>query len=292
MIDAHHHLWRYRPSEFEWIDGSMSKLQRDHLADEFVRTMRCAGVAGSVVVQARQTVSETEWLLEIAKNVPEILGVVGWLPLRDSNLKALLSTARQNHLLKGLRHVVQDEPSDDFLLDPDFNRGMEFLTEGHLTFDLLVRESQLPATNVFVRRFPGIPFVLDHLAKPDIRTGKGFDSWRGQLLHLGECPNVSCKLSGLATEARWNEWTLEDLKPFLDAALEAFGTERLMAGSDWPVCLLATGYDRWWNTLQQWCAPFESSTRAKILGLNALHFYTLAQPVAEHIDLRERLSHE
>ena len=288
MIDAHHHLWRYRPSEFEWIDDSMALLRRDYLADAFVRTIKRAGIAGSVVVQARQTIAETEWLLDVAKNVPEILGVVGWLPLRDSNIKALLSTGRQNRFLKGLRHVVQDEPSNDFLLDPDFNRGIELLNDEDLTFDLLVRASQLPATNIFVRRFPGVPFVLDHLAKPNIRTGEGKDFWREQLMRLGDCPNVFCKLSGLATEAHWNAWTFEDLKPFLDIALDAFGAERLMAGSDWPVCLLATGYDRWWDTLQQWCAPFESGTRAKILGTNALQFYSLVQPGKQHLDPMER----
>lgn len=292
MIDAHHHLWRYRPSEFEWIDDGMSMLRRDHLEDEFVKTMQGAGVKESVVVQARQSVTETEWLLEIASNTPEILGVVGWLPLRDPNVKALLSTARQNRLLKGLRHVVQDEPNDDFLLQPDFMRGIGMLSGEGLTFDLLVRVSQLPATNIFVRQFPEVRFVLDHLAKPQISTGEGIDFWREQLFQLAECPNVFCKLSGLATEAHWDTWSFEDLRPFLDTALEAFGAERLMAGSDWPVCTLATGYERWWETLRQWCVRLDEATRARILGTNAVHFYSLELTRERNTEFPERHRHE
>ena len=211
--------------------------------------LRDAGVDGSVVVQARQSVEETRWLLEVAAEDEAIRGVVGWLPLASAELPALLREFAGGGKLKGVRHVVQDEPDDDFILRDDFNRGVAALLDTGLVYDILIYERHLPQAAGFVERHPKQVCVLDHLAKPRIKE-RILEPWRENLSRLAEHDNVFCKLSGLVTEADWGAWTLDGLRPYLDAALEAFGAERLMAGSDWPVCLLASGYGQWWGALR------------------------------------------
>jgi len=274
IIDAHHHLWRYSPREYGWITPDMEVLQRNFLPADLAHEMSTAGVDGSVVVQARQTVTETSWLLDLAEKSPSILGVVGWVPLMDNDLPQILKQFAGRSKLKGVRHVIQDEPEDDFILRQDFNRGVARLLDTGLVYEILVHPRHLPFAASFVAQHPHQSFVLDHLAKPPIRTA-GLQPWHDDLRRLADFPNISCKLSGMVTEADWATWTLDDLLPYLDVALEAFGPERLMAGSDWPVCLLASSYKRWWAALHQWCTGLTSQQCAQILGITARRVYQL-----------------
>jgi L-fuconolactonase len=274
IIDAHHHLWRYTPQDYGWISNDIQLLRRDFLPADLQSEARDAGVGGSVVVQARQTVEETRWLLECAAGCDFIEGVVGWLPLTDPGLPALLQAFRDESKLKGLRHVIQDEPDDLYILREDFNRGIDALLGTDLVFDILVYERHLPQTIEFVRRHPQQTFVLDHLAKPKVRE-REMEPWRDQLKRLADFGNVACKCSGLATEADWASWSVEDVQPYLDAALDAFGAERLMAGSDWPVCLVATEYSRWWSTLKEWSQQMSETQREQFLGGTAQRIYRL-----------------
>ena len=280
IIDAHHHLWRYHPEDYAWIGPEMKILQRDFLPGDLQQEIATVNldtgirIAGSVVVQARQTVEETEWLLDLADTTPWIHGVVGWLPLRSPELPALLQTFVSREKLRGVRHVVQDEPDPDFLLHEDFNRGIDALLDTGLVYDLLIHEHQLPQADRFVRLHPRQSFVLDHLAKPLVRDSS-LQPWYDNLQRLAENPNVSCKLSGLVTEADWSNWSLQDLEPYLNAALELFGPDRLMAGSDWPVCLLASGYRQWWSLLKEWAATLPPLDRDKLMAGTARRLYHL-----------------
>ena len=278
LIDAHHHLWHYSEEDFGWLDSkihpSMEELKRDYLPEDLRQELATAGVDGSVAVQARQSLQETHWLLACAKRMPAIRGVVGWVPLASPKLHEILNSLAGEPKLKGLRHVIQDEP-DEFFSGADFNRGVAALGGTGLVYDILIYERQLPQTLDFARRHPGQSFVLDHLAKPSVRK-RELEPWRRNLKELAREPGVSCKLSGLVTEAEWNTWTLDDLKPYLDAALEAFGPDRLMAGSDWPVCLVASSYKRWWAALHEWAGPLTTAEREQIFGRTAKRIYSLA----------------
>jgi L-fuconolactonase len=272
-IDAHHHLWRYNRAEFDWIDDSMQALQRDYLVSDLVHETTRAGVDGTVVVQARQTLEETYWLLDCADQTQEILGVVGWVPLDGDDLPKVLRQLLTRPLFKGVRHVVQGEP-DNFLLGDAFNRGISALLDAGLAYDLLIQEHQLREAKAFVGRHPQQRFVIDHVAKPKI-TARQMEPWRSNLLRLADCTNVSCKVSGMVTEADWAMWTAADVEPFLEVALDAFGPGRLIAGSDWPVCLVASSYKRWWSTLFEWAQKLSPFDREALFGGNARKFYVL-----------------
>lgn len=275
MIDAHHHLWRYTPEDYRWISPPMGALRRDFLPGDLAPVMQMGGIEGTVVVQARQTLEETEWLLDLADQFPFMRGVVGWAPLCSSGLRAILQQWRHRPKLKALRHIVQDEP-DGFLLRDDFNRGMAALLDTGLVYDLLIFERQLPEAITFVRRHPEQVFVLNHLAKPRVRAGS-IQPWQDNVERIAENPNVFCKLSGLVTEANRRAWTPDQLRPYLDAALRAFGAGRLIAGSDWPVCLLAASYAQWWSTLTQWAEKLQAGDRANIFGETARRVYRFTQ---------------
>jgi L-fuconolactonase len=236
-----HHLWRYDLEHYAWIDDRMGVLRRDYSAPEFESELRSANMAGSVVVQARQSLEETDWLLSVASSSERILGVVGWAPIASPEFPEILQRLSRNSQLKGLRHIVQDEPDDHFILRPDFNHGVAAMKGSGLVYEILIHERHLPFAIEFVSSHPEQAFVLDHLGKPRIREGK-IDPWQAQLTELARLENVWCKLSGLVTEADWRKWTVRDLRPYFHAALDAFGPRRLMAGSDWPVCLLASSY--------------------------------------------------
>lgn len=273
IIDAHHHLWRFTELEYGWISSQMGVLRRDFLPDELAREMSSAGVDGTIVVQARQSLAETKWLLECAQRHPFIRGVVGWAPLVDKDLVGVLRELAGSPKLKGLRHVIQDE-ADGFMLSREFDRGIATIAEAGLVYDILIQDRQLSEAAELVRRHPGQTFVLDHVAKPKIRLGQ-IEPWRGDLAALAEAGDVYCKISGLVTEADCSEWTLKGLKPYLDTALEAFGPHRLMAGSDWPVCLLASGYDRWWDVVREWSKDLSAAESEMILGGTAERVYRL-----------------
>lgn len=240
MIDTHQHFWTYDPDEDGWIDGTMAALRRDFLPADVQRDMAAAGVSAAIAVQARQSLEETGRLLDLADRHPFIAGVVGWVDLQAPGLDGDLERLSRHPRLVGVRHIVQGEP-DGFLERPAFLRGVGRLERYGLTYDILVYARQLPAAVRLARAFPRQRFILDHLGKPDVRA-REYREWRRHFNLLAAVPNVCCKMSGLVTEADWASWTPATLRPYLDAALEAFGPGRLMIGSDWPVCTLAGTY--------------------------------------------------
>lgn len=275
-IDAHHHLWRYKKEDYAWIGAGMEALARDFLPADLERELAASGVRGSIAVQARQTLEETEWLLEHAGNSQAIRGVIGWAPIADPELPLVLDRLRQFEKLKGLRYVIQDEWDDAFMARPDFNAGIAHLKQYGLVYDILIYERHLPAAIAFVDRHPHQVFVLDHIAKPRIRDHI-LDPWQTNIRKIARRENVFCKLSGMVTEANWKSWRAEELQPYFDVVLEAFGPKRIMAGSDWPVCLLATSYQAWFSTVDDFIRPLSAAEREMILGSVATEVYSLKQ---------------
>jgi L-fuconolactonase len=271
-IDAHQHFWRYRPETHAWISDSMAVLKRDFLPRDLEPLLRARGFTGCIAVQAAQSVEETRFLLDLAARHPFVRGVVGWVDLVSPDLDRQLEHLGRDPRLRGVRHVAQDEPDDRWLARPDVVRGIGSLRRFGLSYDILVYPRQLPAALELVRHLPDQPFVVDHVAKPEIRAGR-LEPWRSDLLALAAHANVACKLSGLVTEAAWDRWTPEGLRPWLETALECFGPERLMIGSDWPVCLLAGDYDRVVGLAADFVASLTADEQAAILGANALRFY-------------------
>ena len=271
-IDAHQHFWRYQPRRDTWITDEMSVLKRDFLPGELIAEMAKNLVDRSIAVQADQSEHETQFLLELAHQHPTIAGVVGWTDLTARDLPKRLEYYLQFDKLCGFRHIVQAEPDDQFMLRGDFVRGIEFLKECSFTYDILIYAKQLPAAIGLVERFPEQRFVIDHMAKPAIRT-REISMWSQGMRALAANPNVHCKLSGLVTEADWRRWKPDDFKPFLDVVFEAFGTNRLMFGSDWPVCLLAGTYQRVKDLIVGYTAGLSESEKDNIFGLNAARFY-------------------
>ncbi len=274
-IDAHQHFWIYKSAEYDWIDDSMSALRRDFLPADLKPELDRNDFQGSVAVQARQTLEETRWLLELAERSPSILGVVGWADLRSPEIRSQLKALARNPKLVGVRHIVQSEPDDRFLLQPEFLRGIAALEEFDLAYDILIYTKHLSIAAEFVERFPRQRFVLDHLAKPSIKSGQ-INSWASGIRELAEFPNVFCKLSGLVTEADWQDWQPEQIVPFLDIAFESFGPDRLMIGSDWPVCLVAASYERATEVVRTYLLKKAPECRESVLGGNAQRFWRLA----------------
>ena len=275
-IDAHHHLWRYSKEDYGWIAGKMAAIARDFLPQDLQLALSTSGIHGSIAVQARQSLEETQSLLDFAQQSDVIRGVVGWAPIAGPEFPAVLDRFEPFRKLKGVRHVVQDEPDVAFLLRSDFNAGISLLRQYDLVYDILIFERQLPAAISFVDRHPAQVFVLDHIAKPRIRDG-ALEPWRSYIRELARRENVSCKLSGMVTEADWAHWRPQDLQPYFDVVLDAFGPNRLMAGSDWPVCLLATTYKNWFSTLREFISPLSVTEQDLILGGVATHVYSLSE---------------
>jgi L-fuconolactonase len=273
VIDAHHHLWRYSAIEYDWINDNMAALRRDFLPEDLMAELASAGVDGAVTVQARQTLEETWWLLELARSCKAIRGVVGWAPIAASDFEASLYAFAADPKLVGLRHAVQAE-GNGFLDGTGFNRGVRAMEKFDLVYDLLIVEGQLEEAIRFVDRHPKQAFVLDHMAKPKIASGE-IEPWRTHIKELSKRSNLSCKLSGMVTEDAWSRWSVESLRPYFDVAVEAFGADRLMTGSDWPVCLVATSYARWWQVLRDYFADFSDDERAEIFGATAARIYKL-----------------
>ncbi len=273
-IDAHHHFWNYNSHEYGWIDAEKAVLQRDFLPQDLKPELDAAGIDGVVSVQARETVEETEVLLRYAAEHSFIRGVVGWVPLAGPTARDDLTRLAANPTLKAVRHVVQDELDDDFILGAEFNRGVGLLHELDLVYDILIHERHLPQTIQFVDRHPKQVFVLDHIGKPRVRD-RSFAAWRDAVARIAERPNVSCKISGMVTEADLLLWTEQQLKPYLEAVLESFGPKRLMFGSDWPVCLLGCSYQRWVGIVSDFLSPLSDAEQAQILGQTATDIYKL-----------------
>lgn len=275
-IDTHQHYWRYRPEDFSWIDDRLSSLKRDFGPGDAAPMMAAAGFDAAIAVQARQTDDETATLLALAERHPQVAGVVGWVDLRADDVAARIEAVRHPKLL-GMRHIVQDEPDDRFLLRPDFLRGIAALRDFDLTYDVLVYPRHLPIVVDFLARFPSQRFVLDHLAKPEIRHGR-IEAWARDLEAVAACPNVMAKLSGLVTEASWTDWTAADIGPYLDVALDVFGADRLMVGSDWPVCTLAASYERAMGVVTAYLAGRPAAARDAMLGGNAARLWKIDVP--------------
>ena len=271
MIDSHIHFWHYDAAEYDWIDDTMSALKRDYLPQDAQREMDTVGVTACVAVQARQTLEETRWLLDLAARHPFIMGVVGWIDLRAGDVVRQLSAFTGRPALVGIRHIVQAEP-DGFLALPAFRSGVAELERTGLVYEILVYARQLPDAVAFARALPRQRFVLDHLGKPDIRGG-GFDRWRRHVDELAALPNVVCKLSGLVTEADWRSWSRRQLRPYLDAALESFGPSRLMIGTDWPVCTVAASYQTVVGLVLEAIAEYSETERLRILEGTARSVY-------------------
>ncbi|HLP07759.1 MAG TPA: amidohydrolase family protein [Opitutaceae bacterium] len=274
-IDAHQHFWRYDPAEYDWIDDSMAKIRRDFLPEDLVPLLAATGLDGSVAVQARQSVRETEWLLAFAAAYPQIKGVIGWVPLaeRGARIGTLLDRYAAEPALKGVRHVLQAEP-DSYFEHAGFNAALREVAARGLTYDLLVFARQLPAALAWTARHPELRVVVDHIAKPVVQ-GAPPAEWCAGVRELARREHVCCKFSGVVTEVPGWRWTPELLRPYFEVVLEAFGPQRLMFGSDWPVCLVATEYARWAEFVAECVAPLSSAERAAILGETATAFYRL-----------------
>lgn len=274
-LDSHQHFWKFNPAEYGWMKPDWP-IRRDFLPADLAPLLRQHGFDGSIAVQARQTIEESRRLLALANESPIIKGVVGWVDLRSDRVEEQLAELAPHPRFVGVRHVVQDEPDDRFVLQPDFVRGISKLKQFDLTYDLLLLPSQLPAASELVRRFPEQPFVLDHIAKPRIRDGTR-SPWREHIRELAQAGNVFCKVSGLVTEADWASWQPADFQPYLDVIFESFGEDRLMFGSDWPVCLLAGGYERVFKLVEQYVQSSSAEGRANFFGANAAQFYGVAR---------------
>jgi Predicted metal-dependent hydrolase of the TIM-barrel fold len=274
IVDSHHHFWRYSPAEYGWIDDGMARIRRDFLPDDLHQETAAAGVDAVVSVQARQNVEETRWLLDLAAANDFIAGVVGWVPLVSPSVAATLEKFAAHPKLVAIRHVLQDEPDPAYMLRDDFQAGIRALQIFNLTYDILIFDRHLPQTIEFVDQHPEQPFVIDHMAKPPIRQ-REIEPWARHMRELAKRPHVCCKLSGLTTEVGRPNWTLADLRPYVDVVLEAFGSDRLLFGSDWPVCLVACDYLRWMATVQELIADLSPAERSAILGGNARRVYRL-----------------
>jgi L-fuconolactonase len=277
-IDSHQHFWRYSAAEYPWIGAGMERLARDYLPVNLEAAAAAVGISGTVAVQARQTLEETRWLLDLAEHHPLIRGVVGWVDLRSPEVAGELREFSSRPAFVGVRHVVQDEPDPRFLLGEEFVAGLRHLAPLGLTYDLLLYPQQLPAAVELVASLPEQPFVLDHLAKPRIAAWTArsdMASWRRDIEGLARHKNVCCKLSGLVTETAWGQWRPADFKPYLDIALAAFGPDRLMFGSDWPVCLLSGDYAEVAGIIRDLCGQLSPDEQAAIWGGTARRFYGL-----------------
>ena len=270
-LDAHQHFWSYDAAQYPWIPPG-SPLHRSWLPEDLAALQRPLGFDGSIAVQARQVVGESDWLLGLADKHANVKGVVGWVDLRSDRVEADLARLAGHPKFVGVRHVVQEEPDDDFMLGKDFQRGISKLHGYGLTYDILIYPKQLEAAIRLAENFPEQPFVLDHIAKPHIKDG-AIEPWRSQVLRLAKLPNVHCKVSGMLTEADHKAWQAEHFRPYLDTVFEAFGPSRLMYGSDWPVCLFAGSYEQAFRLVDDYGRGLSDGDRAGLFGGNCARFY-------------------
>lgn len=273
-IDSHHHFWKYDPVTYSWMNEKMGVLKKDYQPEDLKEEINSSNIDGVISVQADQSMRETDDLLKHANEHSFIQGVVGWFPLAEPELEGLLERYASNPWLKGVRHVVQDEPDDRFILGDAFNAGIRRLKPHNLVYDILIYERQLGASIEFVDRHPGQVFVLDHVAKPRIGE-QVIEPWKTQMFDMAKRENVYCKLSGMATEADWQSWTKEELWPYIEIALEAFGPARMMLGSDWPVARLAVEYGDWMNLCRESISSLSETERALVEGEVAIRAYDL-----------------
>ena len=275
-IDSHQHFWKYNPVKDSWIDDTMDVLKRDFLPEDLEEILGNHQIDGCIAIQADQSEKETEFLLSLAAKSPFIKGVVGWVDLTSENASSRLAHYTANPLFKGVRHILQAEQQDDFMLNQAFLKGIEALSEFRLTYDLLVLPKHLKFVLALLEKFPDQPFVIDHMAKPLIKDFK-LKPWQEEIAEIANHPNVYCKLSGAITEADWHKWNQIDIFPYFDVIYEAFGPDRLMFGSDWPVCNLAGSYGAVCTLLDEYMKQFPEDEKSKIWGGNTTNFYNLNQ---------------
>jgi L-fuconolactonase len=274
VIDSHQHFWNYEPVKHAWIDDDMSAIRKDFLPSDLEQVYKENGIDGCVAVQADQTLAETDFLLELSDKNDFIKGIVAWVDLRAENIDEVLQHYRQFKKIKGFRHVVQGEPDHNFLLRPAFLSGISKLEKYDFVYDILIFPHQLGAALEFVKRVPNQKFVIDHMAKPYIKDGY-YDGWAALMLEIAKYENVFCKLSGMITEADYNGWKPQQITPYMDLVLNAFGSDRIMFGSDWPVCLVAGNYRQVKELVNNFIANLSPLEQEAIMGKNAIEFYNL-----------------
>jgi L-fuconolactonase len=274
MIDAHQHFWQVGRFDYPWMSTDLGVLYRDYLPNDLAPILEQNRVTQTVLVQASNSVAESRWLLDLADTNNFIAGVVGWLDLASPDIDAQLKELCARRKFKGVRHLVESEPNDDWLIQPAVLSGLQKLSEHRLSYDLLMHTRHLKHVSLVAESCPDLALVIDHLAKPPIARSE-IKEWSHAFKPLARYSNVYCKLSGLVTEANWNSWQSDDLRPFVDCALEFFGAERMMFGSDYPVCLLAATYDRVLDSFQEILKYLSDADREKIFANNAAKFYRL-----------------
>jgi L-fuconolactonase len=272
IIDGHQHFWRYNAERHGWITDDMAAIRRDFLPKELEQIYRQSDIDGSIAVQADQTEAETEYLLAFSRMYDFIKGIVGWADLQAPNIKERLDYFSSEKKVKGFRHIVQGESDPNFLFGQDFGRGIGQLASYNFTYDILVYHHQLAQVEPFVSKFPNQQFIIDHIAKPAIARHE-IKQWSTHMRALAQHQNVYCKLSGMVTEADVNNWTYDDIAPYIDVVLECFGPKRLVYGSDWPVCLVAASYEEQFNVVQKALEKLSPAEKKQILGENAIRFY-------------------
>ena len=273
-IDSHQHFWKYNAVRHSWISEEMSLLKRDFMPENLDEERKANGINATIAVQADQSEDETLFLLELAEHNPSIAGVVGWIDLCSPQAAKRIQFFAQFERLRGFRHIAQDEPDEYFLVREDFLRGVACLREFNLSYDILIYPKQMLAALELVSRFPEQRFVIDHMAKPEIKA-KNRSGWAVLMQKIAAHPNVYCKLSGLVTEADWHHWRKEDFRPYFDVVFDAFGPKRLMFGSDWPVCLLVASYQQVLEIVEDYIQDCAADIKERIFGGNAADFYQL-----------------
>ncbi|GAA4934215.1 amidohydrolase family protein [Algibacter agarivorans] len=274
IIDSHQHFWNYEPVKHDWIDDNMSVIRRDFTPSDLKKVYDENDIDGCVAVQADQTLAETDFLIQLSNENDFIKGIVGWVDLRNKNVEADLEKYSAFKKVKGFRHVVQGEPDHNFLLRPNFLRGISALKKHDFTYDILIFPHQLGAALEFVKQFPKQKFIIDHIAKPYIKDGF-FDGWKVLMSEIAKHENVHCKISGMITEADFKTWTPSQIEPYMNVVLNAFGNKKVMFGSDWPVCLVAGNYKQVKDLVTDFIANLSAAEQADIMGQNAIKFYKL-----------------
>ena len=274
IIDSHQHFWQFDPVRDSWINDDMKVIQRDFYPEHLYPVLQESGVDGTVIVQSDQSEEENGFQLGNAEKFDFIKGVVGWVDLQAVDIEEKLAYYISFKKMKGFRHVLQGEVDRALMLKPAFKHGISLLNKYGFTYDILIFPDQLGYSLELVKEFPDQPFVIDHIAKPYIKAGK-IDDWKRDMEAVAQQQNVYCKISGMVTEADWKQWKKQDLLPYIDVVVNAFGTKRIMFGSDWPVCLVASSYKQWIELLREYFASFSQEERDAFFGQNAIGFYKL-----------------
>ncbi len=273
-IDAHNHFWKFDPVRDSWITEEMSAIRRDFMPADFLPVLQQHGFDGCIVVQSDQSEKENDFQLKHAAQHDFIKGVVGWVDLQSPDVAERLAYYQSFPAMKGFRHVLQGEADRALMLKPAFKNGISLLQQYGFTYDILIFPDQLKYAAELVVAFPRQKFVVDHIAKPDVKTGSS-DNWRKEISALANHENVFCKISGMVTEADWKQWKKEDFTPYIDTVVEAFGINRIMYGSDWPVCQVAASYSKMLGIVSQYFSQFSATEQAAFFGGNACSFYNI-----------------